>query len=177
MRKLLIIILVALMPLSFAACSAPAENVRPSASTGTAKDMTSPDDAIIFGRVTAVVGNQLTLDISKTPQYYLEGKNPEDGDIMSQTSDGNILISGSGKAEAGSGSGKSGEDSKAGQGDLPNIEFEYTGGSRTLTIPEGLDIGDMSGNEYKLSDLKEDDKLLISIGPDGENFAFILILE
>jgi len=59
---------------------------------------------------------------------------------------------------------------------LPDIDFEYTGESRTLIIPENLDISDMLGNDYRLCDLRKDDRLLISFESDGETYSFILVL-
>lgn len=159
MKKLQLIALAALSALMLAACSAVMDQDTPPAGASQ-KDMTSPDDAVIFGKVTAVVGNELTLDISKTPQYYLEGINPGEEEQA---------------PDAGAETEEAPPQDQTAAG-LPEIEFEYTGESRTLIIPDALDIGDMAGNEYKLTDLKEGDKLLVSLASDGITYAFILVL-
>lgn len=171
MKKPIVTIFAGLLVASLAACaagSAPAHERQ-------LKDMTSPDDALIFGSVAAVEGNQLTLNISKTPQYYLEGENPGESNA-GQPSPEIVFLEDTEKDEAETGHGDVPSPSDEASIKLPNIDFEYTGESRTLTIPDDLDIGDMLGNEYRLNELKEGDRLLISLKSDGETYAFILVL-
>ena len=175
MKKLMITILASLVTLSLVTCTSSSTDIPQIDEEKESKDMTSPNDALIFGSVTSVDGNKLTLNISKTPQYYLEGENP-DGDDTDQLSSGEAYLYNSEINGLEMGNHSKTELDPLDDIVLPDIDFEYTGESRTLIIPENLDISDMLGNDYRLCDLRKDDRLLISFESDGETYSFILVL-
>lgn len=207
MKKVIMIVLAALLLLSLAACSAPAGPAEavPSQSQDATSGEGAPDangDAedgeTLFGKVKSLVGNEVSLDLAKTPEGGLAGAVGEDG-AYSFTGKGGEGISitrsesaasGADEADGDSEGQKSksqviaveGEDGQAniitpsGSGDAPKMELEYTGESKDLTIPTGLPITDFFGNELKPSDLKEGNVLMVSFGQDG-SISSILVME
>ena len=208
MKKVIMIVLAALLLLSLAACSAPAGPAEavPSQSQDATSGEGAPDangDAedgeALFGKVKSLVGNEVSLDLAKTPEGGLAGAVGEDGAYSFTGGKGGENISITRSESAASGADEAGGDSEgqksksqviavegedgqahvitpSGSGDAPKMELEYTGESKDLTIPTGLPITDLFGNELKASDLKEGNVLMVSFGQDG-SISSILVME
>lgn len=176
------------------AADAPSEGA--SASADGSVDEPQPAETL-FGKVKSLVGNELTLDLAKQPEGSGapgEGGSYED----SIQSEGGVAvqapsISVTEKADAGDAAGgeaggdgdvKVGYHAVDGSGNvtivnpdnMPKIDLEYTGETKELTIPAGLQIFDMMGKEVKMADLKEGNVLMIMQNEDG-SIASIAVME
>jgi len=198
MKKVIMIVLSALMLLSLAACSAPAAPSADANASGSADSSgTAAAGQELFGKVKSLVGNELKLDLAKTP---------DQGTIDSLTGggeggQGGISVSRSDAADAGSFETGADDDSAAepkqgdtvsggtvlavgddgesqiiyGGGDAQKMELEYTGESKDLSIPAGLPISDQFGKELKPAELKEGNVLMVTLGDDGKPVSILVI--
>lgn len=192
MKKVIMIVLSALMLLSLAACSAPAApSADADASGGADSSGTAAAGQELFGKVKSLVGNELKLDLAKTPdQGTIDsltgggGGEGAPGDISISRSDSATVEGGEGEA-GGEGGGdaqvfafneSTGESQVIySSGEKQKMELEYTGESKDLAIPAGLPIKDMFGNELKPTELKEGNVLMVTLGDDGKPVSILVI--
>lgn len=191
MKKVIMIVLSALMLLSLAACSAPtASSADADASGGADSSGTAAAGQELFGKVKSLVGNELKLDLAKTPdQGTIDSLTGGGGGEGAQ---GGVSISRSDSATV-----EGGEDEPADEGgdvqvfafnentgesqviyssgEKQKMELEYTGESKDLSIPAGLPIKDMFGNELKPAELKEGNVLMVTLGDDGKPVSILVI--
>lgn len=191
MKKVIMIVLSALMLLSLAACSAPAApSADADASGGADSSGTAAAGQELFGKVKSLVGNELKLDLAKTPDQgtidSLTGGGGEGGQAgVSISRSDSATVEGEEGEAGGEGGGDAqvfafNEDTGESQviyssGEKQKMELEYTGESKDLSIPAGLPIEDMFGNELKPAELKEGNVLMVTLGDDGKPVSILVI--
>ncbi len=193
MKKILIATLSALLLFSLAACSVSPASQEGSQQTAPSQGASSdgmqipPDGAAaqsiqLLGKIKSLLGNEISLDLAKLSN----GEAPESGEgneaaisnpAQSVTVTDKATENASGGSAASGGGGESdifyysvdadGTVEVGGREDMPKLELEYTGGTKDLTIPAGLKIFDLLGQEVKMADLKEGNVLMVNVREDG----------
>ncbi len=183
MKKILMVTFATLLLFSLTACStlpanetptAPPQDKASASSSGDAAPSAPENDAVsepVFGKVKSLVGNEVTLDLAKIPaneNASEDGK--EEVAAAAITNSASVSVTGE---DSGDGDGKTNIGSYDANGnvissnDIPKIELEYTGETKDLTIPAGLQIFDVMGKEVKMADLKEGNVLMITQDEKG----------
>ncbi len=204
MKKILMITLAALLLFSLAACAAPSapdsgtaqesaapsqEAAAPSDGGQTPSDEKTSQAVQLLGKVKSMVGNEISLDLAKlagdeTP----EGGEGEEGATMAPaqsitvtTDEGESAGGESGGEEAPkvgyyAADGSGNVTAIGGGDDMPKLELEYTGETKDISVPAGIQIFDLFGKEMKIADLKEGNVLMVSMRPDG-SLDLITVME
>lgn len=153
MKKLktwIALVLVVVFAMNLTACGTGGTNDKGNSSdqseSGGQGAFSNSDDAI-YGKITEITGNEIKAAIAKKPAENENGEEDLKGDVMTPNENDVPMIGGEGI-----------EDS------MDNLEF--TGETRTFTIPAGVKITNM-GQEINLSSLKKGD--IISVVTDTES--------
>lgn len=114
-----------------------------------------------FGRVSAVAGNELTLELAKQPEPEAPDSNiPTPDDEGTVPAMEMVPATAAGEAEGG--------------GAAQRTELEYTGETKDFVLPGGLVIKDGAGNEKQLSDVKKSSILAVFTDEGGQVVDLIL---
>ncbi|RDY28515.1 hypothetical protein CHL78_004835 [Romboutsia weinsteinii] len=136
------------------------------------KESTNKEEKFIYGKVKSVVGNEIEFELAKDPGTQIEGEEKEEnkGETKEETPAATLTPS----MEA-----KPGEDQKVSVGEIeknkPLVELEFTGDTKTITIPTGVNISILSGRSGEgLTAIKEGTYLQISVDDDKSENPNIL---
>lgn len=144
------LVLVAVFALSFTACGAGGAtgngNSADPSENGDQGAFSSADDAI-YGKITEITGNEIKVAVVKKPAEDESGMDDLKGEVMTPNENDTPVIGGEGIED-------------------PMDNLEFTGETKTFTIPSGVKITNM-GQEINLSSLKKGD--IISVVTDTEN--------
>lgn len=144
------LVLVAVFALSFTACGTGGtndkENPSDQSENGNQGAFSSADDAL-YGKITEITGNEIKVAIAKKPAKNENGKDDLKGEVITPNENDMPMIGGEGIED-------------------PMDNLEFTGETKTFTIPAGVKITNM-GQEINLSSLKKGD--IISVVTDTEN--------
>lgn len=144
------LVLVAVLALSFTACGTGETNNKGNSfdpsENGDQGAFSNADDAI-YGKITAITGNEIKVAIAEKPAEDESGMDDLKGEVMTPNENDTPVIGGEGIED-------------------PMDNLEFTGETKTFTIPAGVKITNM-GQEINLSSLKKGD--IISVVTDTEN--------
>jgi len=144
------LLLVVVFAMSFTACGTGGTNGKGNSSNqsenGAQGAFSSADDAI-YGKITEITGNEIKAAIAKKPAEDESGEEDLKGEAITPNENDMPMIGGEGIEN-------------------PMDNLEFTGETRTFTIPAGVKITNM-GQEINLSSLKKGD--IISVVTDTEN--------
>lgn len=101
----------------------------------------------IYGKITEITGNEIKVAIAKKPTENENGKEDLKGEAITPNENDAPMIGGENIED-------------------PMDNFEFTGETKTFTIPAGVKITNM-GQEINLSSLKKGD--IISVETDAKN--------
>lgn len=150
MKTWIALLLVVVFAMSFTACGAGGTNDKGNSSgkseSGEQMAFSSADDAI-YGKITEITGNEIKVAIAKKPAENENGKDDLKGDVITPNENDMPMIGGEGIED-------------------PMDNLEFTGETKTFTIPAGVKITNM-GQEINLSSLKKGD--IISVVTDTDN--------
>lgn len=150
MKTWIALLLVVVFAMSFTACGAGGTNDKGNSSgkseSGEQMAFSSADDAI-YGKITEITGNEIKVAIAKKPAENENGKDDLKGDVITPNENDMPMIGGEGIED-------------------PMDNLEFTGETKTFTIPAGIKITNM-GQEINLSSLKKGD--IISVVTDTDN--------
>ncbi|MDR2973772.1 MAG: hypothetical protein LBV00_03515 [Propionibacteriaceae bacterium] len=167
---------------------APSSSAAPGASSTPPKTGGTTSKDPIFGKVSSLVGNELTLDLANPPEGFDPAQMPAGapgaapggapGGDAPGGDDGGVMVQAAPPAEGGDSSG--GSNGSAGdikyidddgamhsQGD-DKMSLDYTGATKDLTVPAGVPIFNLLGKTLKVSDLKEGNVLMIMFDAQGK---------
>lgn len=144
------LVLVAVLALSFTACGTGGVNGKENSSdpseNGDQGAFSNADD-VIYGKITEITGNEIKVAIAEKPAEDESGMDDLKGEVMTPNENDMPMIGGEGIED-------------------PMDNLEFTGETKTFTIPAGVKITN-SGQEINLSSLKKGD--IISVVTDTEN--------
>lgn len=144
------LLLVAVFAMSFTACGTQGTDDKKTSSdpseSGEQGAFSSADDAI-YGKITEITGNEIKIAIAKKTVESEDGKDDLKGEVITPNENDVPMIGGERIEDP-----------------LDNLEF--TGETKTITIPAGVKISSM-GQEITLSGLKKGD--IISVVTDKKN--------
>ena len=153
MKKLktwIALLLVVIFAMSFTACGTGGTNGKGNSSdpseSGEQMAFSSADDAI-YGKITEITGNEIKVAIAKKPAEDENGEEDLKSNAITPNENDVPMIGGEGIED-------------------PMDNLEFTGETKTFTIPAGVKITNM-GQEINLSSLKKGD--IISVVTDTEN--------
>lgn len=158
MKKLLILTLCLITIISLVSCdktSDPGRGMKAAdAPSGYTAELTS---RAYIGKVTAVTGNEVAIDLAELPEDQNAASVPEEG------SEGADSVDSVAAVPAGPVLGQSGPASQR-----PKIELKYTGESKNVVIPAGATIIDVqTGKEVKMTNIKEGSVVEMFYTQDG----------
>lgn len=145
------LLLVVVLAVSFTACGTNGadnnkENTSNKSESGEQGAFSNSADAI-YGKITEITGNEIKVAIAKKPAENEDGKDDLKGEVMTPNENDVPMIGGEHIED-------------------PMDNLEFTGETKTLTIPAGVKITN-SGQEINLSSLKKGD--IISFETDAKN--------
>ena len=159
-KKIITLFLVGILALSMAACAPADQQNLPLAGeengTGEAANWTTE-----YGKITKLVGNKMTIDLAKSP----EEEAPEsegDGEVAASISEPAQQA-----GDGGMGAAASRPENK--------MELEYTGESKEIMLPAGTTIVGLSGDEGKMTDLKEGSVVMMAVDEQGSVVSVIVL--
>lgn len=145
MKKLLIMILCVITVISLAACNKTSTNDGMKTAGGPPEGAAELTSEAYIGKVTAVTGNEVTIDLAELP---------EDEDAVNASGDAADGDDGPDSVAAAPVVPLIGQGGPASQG--PKIELKYTGESKSAVIPAGATIFDIqTGKEVKMTSIKK----------------------
>ena len=180
MKPIILLCVIAIM-LSFSACTA-TEEKQPETSSSAAEYVAKSGDTQVSGEITAIVGNEITIDIGTVTENKKDDTDssadtngsempegmsfPDDmsmPDSMSfpdgmQPPDGMSMPDGM-EMPSGNGGSRGGRKSSA--------QIEKTGESATYTIPVGLSVTGISGRSSDYSSLTVGTAIILTLDADG----------
>ena len=151
MKKLITLVLVAILALSLAACGAKgAGNQGGGSGSQEAGDQfaLAGDENSIYGKITSITGNEIEIAVAERLTNDDSSGDELSSEVMTPNENDSPIVG----AEI--------EDT--------TDDLEYTGETKTLTIPAGVKITNM-GEEITLSSLKKGDILSVSIDPQDSD--------
>lgn len=151
MKKLITLVLVAILALSLAACGAKgAGNQGGGSGSQEAGDQfaLAGDENSIYGKITSITGNEIEIAVAERLTNDDSSGDELSGEVMTPNENDSPIVG----AEI--------EDT--------TDDLEYTGETKNLTIPAGVKITNM-GEEITLSSLKKGDILSVSIDPQDSD--------
>ena len=111
------------------------------------------DYELYYGKISSVAGNEIEVSIAKDPYENLEGQDSQNNDDMI---DGSMAMTTSAK---------------------DRIEMEYTGETKSFTIPAGAKITEGLGQEGKISSLKKGSVIMILANKESGVVADVTIMD
>lgn len=124
------------------------------------------DYELYYGKISSVAGNEIEVSIAKDPYENLEGQDSQNNDDMT---DGSMAMTMSGEATLDDGSNQGGAEER--------IEMEYTGETKSFTIPAGAKITEGLGQEGKISSLKKGSVIMILANKESGVVADVTIMD
>lgn len=166
MKKFLSITLSILMTFFITGCGskqkeAPMNNDRENSNITNMEDY-----ELYYGKISSVAGNEIEVSIAKDPYENLEGQGSQNNDDMA---DGSMAMTMSGEATLDDGSNQGGAEER--------IEMEYTGETKSFTIPAGAKITEGLGQEGKISSLKKGSVIMILANKESGVVADVTIMD
>lgn len=164
-NKIFAIALSILMAACLTACKGTAPDSQPgsnSQSISSSASASSQNLELLYGRVSEVAGNELTLDLAKLPGEDEAASAPENAD-------GEVAAAVMAPAmEAGEAGGQTGASERT--------ELDYTGESKSVVIPGGLKITGASGEEKQLTDIQKGSILGVFVN-ENEQVTEVVLYE
>lgn len=161
-NKIFAIALSILMAACLTACKGTAPDSQPdsnSQSSSSSASASSQNLELLYGRVSEVAGNELTLDLAKLPGEDEAASAPENAD-------GEVAAAVMAPAmEAGGQAGAS-----------ERTELDYTGEIKSVVIPGGLKITGASGEEKQLTDIQKGSILGVFVN-ENEQVTEVVLYE
>ena len=148
MKKLMTLVLIATLALSLAACGAKgAGNQGGMSGSQDASDQfaLAGDENSIYGKITNITGNEIEIAVAEKPTDDDSSGDELSGTPMTPNENDSPIV--------------------ADEIEDTTNDLEYTGDSKTFTIPAGVKITSM-GEEINLSSLKKGDVVSISVDPE-----------
>lgn len=148
MKKLMTLVLVAVLALSLAACGVKgAGNQGGVSGSQEASDQFAfaGDENSIYGKITSITGNELEVAVAERPTDDNGGVEELKGEPMTPNENDSPIV--------------------ADEIEDTTNDLKYTGESKTFTIPAGVKITGM-GEEINLSGLKKGDIVSVSVDPE-----------
>lgn len=141
------LLFVVVFAMSFTACGAQGAGEKGNSSdkseSGGQMAFSNADDTI-YGKITEITGNEIKVAIAKKPVESEDGKDDLKGDVITPNDSDVPMIGGEGIED-------------------PIDNLEFTGETKTFTIPAGVKITNM-GQEISLSSLKKGDIISVMTG-------------
>ncbi len=124
--------------------------------TSDADSNTEVPDEVFFGKVTSIIGNEVEIEMALLPDWN-EGENIKPGDKKGSSQEKTAIRENpEGQEDYFA---PDPEDSIFGEDG--EINLTYTGESKTLTIPAGVNIRNILGGEATLEEIKKGSVLMI----------------
>ena len=166
MKKFLSITLSILMTLFITGCGSKQKEA-PTNNDPENSNITNMEDyELYYGKISSVAGNEIEVSIAKDPYESLEGQDSQNNDDMT---DGSMAMTMSGEAILDDGSNQGGAEER--------IEMEYTGETKSFTIPAGAKITEGLGQEGKISSLKKGSVIMILANKESGVVADVTIMD
>lgn len=165
MKKILAITLSILMVFSMTACGknkgdAPSnEN-----NSGSGNEINSQDYEAYYGKISSVAGNEIEVSIAKNTLDNDEDNNEK----LGGTEGSSTPTSSSSSIAAGEGEDQGGAEER--------IEMEFTGETKTFTIPAGAEIFQGAGQGGQLSSLKKGSVVIVYVNKESGVVANVTIM-
>lgn len=148
MKTLIALLLVVVFAMSFTACGNSGGDKQPNEVNGKeGGEFYESSENSIYGKITEITGNEIKVAIAKKPAENENGKDDLKGEVFTPNENDVPMIGGEHIED-------------------PMDNLEFTGETKTFTIPAGVKITN-SGQEINLSSLKKGD--IISVVTDTEN--------
>lgn len=126
------------------------------------------DYELYYWKISSVAGNEIEVSIAKDPYENLEGQDSQNNDDMI---DGSMAMTTSSEATLADGN----NEDQGGAKD--RIEMEYTGETKSFTIPAGAKITEGLGQEGKISSLKKGSVIMILANKESGVVADVTIMD
>lgn len=166
MKKFLSITLSILMTFFITGCGSKQKEA-PTNNDPENSNITNMEDyELYYGKISSVAGNEIEVSIAKDPYENLEGQDSQNNDDMT---DGSMAMTMSGEAILDDGSNQDGAEER--------IEMEYTGETKSFTIPAGAKITEGLGQEGKISSLKKGSVIMILANKESGVVADVTIMD
>ena len=166
MKKFLSITLSILMTFFITGCGSKQKEA-PTNNDPENSNITNMEDyELYYGKISSVEGNEIEVSIAKDPYENLEGQDSQNNDDMT---DGSMAMTMSGEAILDDGSNQGGAEER--------IEMEYTGETKSFTIPAGAKITEGLGQEGKISSLKKGSVIMILANKESGVVADVTIMD
>lgn len=166
MKKFLSITLSILMTFFITGCGSKQKEA-PTNNDPENSNITNMEDyELYYGKISSVAGNEIEVSIAKDPYENLEGQDSQNNDDMT---DGSMAMTMSGEAILDDGSNQGGAEER--------IEMEYTGETKSFTIPAGAKITEGLGQEGKISSLKKGSVIMILANKESGVVADVTIMD
>ena len=167
-NKIFAIALSILMSACLTACKGTAPDSQPdsnSQSSSSSASASSQNLELLYGRVSEVAGNELTLDLAKLPGEDEATSAPEnaDGEVAAA-----VMAPAMEAGEAGEAGGQAGASERT--------ELDYTVESKSVVIPGGLKIIGASGEEKQLTDIQKGSILGVFVN-ENEQVTEVVLYE
>ena len=146
MKKICAVVLCGMMTLSLVACSTEPDK-QPESSGASSQSEMSTKTTMTYGKVSSVTGNEIEFSLAKDPfgGDEVESSSGTEGGGMAAATLTEAVEGGDGAAQ-----------------EAPKMDLEYTGESESYTIPAGVKIIGINGNEEQLSAIKKGSVLAIT---------------
>lgn len=151
MKKVLVVIMSILMVFSITACGkkkkAPSNN-----NIGSNNEINIEDYDVFYGKISSIAGNEFDVSLAKDPFEGIgdDTEKPDNGEESTP------VVSSTPAMEGVAPEGEKG-------GAENRIELEYTGETKSLTIPTGVEIYKSNGEEVQLSSVKKGEVISIMV--------------
>lgn len=152
MKKFLVVIMSVLMLVSMTACGKGESKAPSNNNNEVNSQINSEDNEVFFGKISVIAGNEFDVSIAKDPFEGMEGdtEKPDEGD------EGTPSATLTPSSEAMAPEGDVG-------GATNRLELEYTGETKSFTIPAGVKIYKSTGVEVELSSVKKGEVISIMV--------------
>ncbi len=168
-NKLTMMAVTIFVAMALTACGAQGQNnsTNTGSSTSTSSQSSSESSSqvqqisSVFGCVSQVAGNELTLELAKEPNAPEQAE--ESSGEMKEEMPATAMTPAQPAGEAG-----------GQQGAEERVELEYSGETKDIVIPGGLKITGSNGEEKQLSDIQKGSILTVFTDQDGQVMEVIL---
>ena len=180
MKKIAVVFIAVIMTLVCGAGCSSGQSPSPTNLRETKKSIVP--EASVFGKVKAIIGNEIELEIAKMPVLddpeesvpngmVIEARpiNPDEAPPEGDRKGGSGARGSAGGGLVPIGTPSSGPSTGLSPGDGGNLELEYTGESATVIVPAGLTIESLRGGEASLSAIKKGSVLIVGAASIEEN--------
>ena len=168
MKKLLSITLSILMALFITGCGSKEKEAPINNDSGNSNITNIEGYELYYGKVSSVAGNEIEVSIAKDPYENLEGQGSQNKDEMA---DGSMSMTTSSEAALTDGNNEDQGGAKE------RIEMEYTGETKSFTIPAGAEIIEGLGQQGKISSLKKGSVIMILANKESGVVSNVTIMD